>query len=179
MFNQHPYNQRWYEGTNEGRDLSTPPTYSTSLITALAHIESGLSIPKVVMGGKGGTNANEYGLFKKSNNYSYNLWRSKRYNVGRPFNFVGARIPLTDNLTTDTRIVPVLNFDDGDQLVRGNVIDLYHYPDGPAYIELSAFNFGSNSHGEKNLALEFHFIGYDLIGVSLPIEIDIEIESQG
>lgn len=176
MFNQYPYNHAVFQGANKNYDAATPPSYNPSLITAVAHIEQGLSVPKVIMGGIGNK---QRGLYKKSNSYSFNMWRSKRYVIGKPFNILSIKLPLTDNLVTDMIIVPVLNFDDGDKVVAGKSIELMNYTDAPAYIELSAFNFDANVHGNRNFALELHFRGTSLIGVSLPIKIELETETYG
>jgi len=179
MYNQSPYNNDKYIGDNKQYTRNVPPIYNTSLITAVNHVEQGLSMANVIMGGKGGYNADEYGLFKKSDSYSFNMWISKRYTIGEPFNFLSAEIPLTNDLVTDMIIIPVLNFDDGERLVAGTEIELRNYPDAPSHIDLTPYTFKSDVHGDRNFALEFHFRGIGLIGISIPIVINIETEELG
>lgn len=179
MFNQYQYNQTILLGDNKGYDRTIPPVYNKSIITAVARVEQGLSVPKVVMGGRGGDNASEFGLFKKSDTYSFNMWRSKRYQIGEPFNVLSIKLPLTNDLVTDMIIIPVLNFDDGEKLIAGNSIELMNYPDAPSHIELTPYTFDSNVHGDRNFALELHFRGVGLIGVTFPIDIKIETETLG
>lgn len=179
MYNHHPYNQREYFGGNRAFVTSTPPVYSPSLVTAVARVEQGFSIPKFVFGGVGGANQSTYGLFKKATTYGFSMWQSKRYVVGMPFNINDISIPLKQTPTTDTLIIPVLNFDDGENVVAGHAIDLASYQDGEKVITLSPYTFEGNVHGDRNFCLELHFRGTALATVTLPISIEIETEEQG
>jgi hypothetical protein len=179
MFNHFPYNHTPFVGNNVGEALGTPPVFPTSLITAVAQIESGMAQPKFVIGGTGGTYGDTAKLFKIGTTHSYSMWRSKRYTIGAPFNVASIAFSLTGAIAADMLIIPVLNFDDGATLAEGLPIDLAHYPDGDSAVTLTPATFNYVTHGEKNVALELHFRGEALIGVQLPIVIDIETESQG
>lgn len=178
MYNHHQYNNRWYEGNNFGFNVSIPPTYSPSVITAIANVEQGMAVPKFIIGGAGGADQNTRALMKKATTYVFSMWQSKRYSIGTPFNIVEINLPLSQEPLTDTLIFPVLNFDDGERIVAGNPIRLFNYPDGGSHITLGPGNFDGNVHGERNFVLELHFRG-SLTDVLLPIKIQIETEEQG
>mgnify|MGYP001611237249 CR=1 FL=1 len=86
---------------------------------------------------------------------------------------------LSNELVTDSLIVPVLNFDDGDRIVEGHEIDLASYTEAPFHITLTPYTFNADVHGNKNFCFELHFRGSALVGVSMPIIIELETESQG
>lgn len=178
MYNQHPYNNTVYAGNNFGVSLSTPPVYSPSVITAVVNVEQGLAVPKFVVGGVGGS-AVTAALFKKGTSYSFNLWRSKRYSIGTPFTIRSINLTFTQEIASDMLIVPVLSIDNGSRLVPGTPIDYAHYLDSPHSVTLTPYNFDSNVYGEKDFCLELHFRGATLVGVVLPITIDIETEDHG
>lgn len=178
MYNQYPYNGRWYEGNNFGVSLSTPPVYSPSVITAVANVQQGMAVPKFVMGGMTSAVGEAFALMKKSTSYVFSMWQSKRYSIGSPFNVVEINLPLSHAPETDTLIIPILNFDDGETVVAGTPIRLLDYPEGGSHITLGAANFDYDVHGERNFMLEFHFRG-TLTDVMLPINIQIETEEQG
>lgn len=175
MFNHWQYNQKVYEGNNFGFATNTPPSYDTSVITAVANIEQGAAVPKFVIGGKSSTAS---ALLKKSTSYAFSMWQSKVYNIGEPFNVVDIGIPLSAPLETDTLIFVVLRFDDGEKVVASNPIRLMNYTDAPSRITLGAGNFDYNVHGERNLTVELHFRG-TLTSAMLPIECNLETEDRG
>jgi len=179
MFNQFPFNHNVFQGDNKGYARNIPPVYNTSVITAINHIQQGLSEANVIMGGKGGSNGTEFGLFKKSNSYAFNMFTTGMFNIGEPFNILSIKLPLNNDLITDMIIIPVLNFDDGERKIAGTEIELMNYTDAPSHIDLTPYTFDSNVHGERNFVLELHFRGVGLIGISLPIEINIETEELG
>lgn len=179
MFNQHLYNSSIYQGNNLGYDRRIPPVYSESIITAVSHVQQGLSIAQFLMGGKGGVNSQTYSLFSKGNDYAFSMWQSKRFVVGDPFNILSIGFSLTEALSDDMLIIPVLSFDDDERRIAGNIMSVDTYPGWGRSFTLTPYSFGSDVHGESNFCLEIHFRGTDLVSVALPILIDIETESQG
>lgn len=153
------------------------PTYTTSLISATAHAQTGLSSAKFVFGGKIGP-ASSYALFKKSNTYAFNMWRSQLFTVGKAFNIVAIKFNLGNTIDADTYVIPVLVFDNGTKTVNGTVINASNYPNGEKYITLAADNFGFNVHGTKNFYFQFLFSGGSLMSIKLPITIELETEAE-
>lgn len=180
MFNQYPFNHYPWQGLAEpATDYTVLPTYSPSVITAVAHVEQGLSVPKFVVGGKGGAAQNYFALFKKSGTYGFNMFRTQRVVIGREFNVVEIILNLTEPIGANMKIVPVLRFDNETHSVQGNVIDSTNYDESQDSITLNPANFNYNVHGTKDFFLELQFWGTDLLGVQLPINMIVETEDVG
>lgn len=180
MFNQYPFNHYPYQGQLLSVvDYTELPAYNPSVITAVAHVEQGLSVPKFVIGGKGGAAQNYFALFKKSGTYGFNLFRTQRVVIGREFNLTEIIFSLTEPIAANMKIVPVLYFDNETRVVQGNVIDSTNYDESQDSITLNPANFDNNVHGTKDFFLELQFWGTDLIGVQLPINMIVETEDVG
>lgn len=178
MFNHYPFNGGLFSGNTFGFRLTDPPTQDTSLITTVARVEQGLSIPKVIMGGLGGNNGSEFALFKKSTSYDFQMWKSKPFLINAPFNIQTIQLTLSEDLSTDMVIVPVLSFDNDTTRVAGTVISEINYDLGTDRITLTPYNFANRVHGENNFILELHFRGTVLLGVIPPITIQLETEER-
>lgn len=161
-------------GNNRGWDFIGYPIYPSSVLTTLGHIQQGLSFPIFVIGGQDENGT--YNLQKKGTSYSFALWRSKVFNVGQPFNVRSIKIPMTNAIASNMVIRPKLYFDNESSEVAGVTIDSNNYSNSDDLVELGADSFRFNVHGSFNFSLELQFTGSALIGVSLPIEIEIETE---
>jgi hypothetical protein len=172
MFNQYLYNQTVYQGI-------TNPRATQGLITAVARIERGLSFPKFVCGGKGGTGGATYSIFKKANTYTLNIWKSQRFLVNQPFNITKIELSFSISLNVNMEITPILDIDNGASVITGTTINNTNYNSGILGVTLRPANFNYNVHGTNNFCLQLNFTGTELIAVTLPINIEIETEEQG
>jgi hypothetical protein len=172
MFNQYQYNQSVYQGI-------TNPRAPFGIITAVARIESGLSFPKFVCGGKGGTGGMTYLIFKKADTYTLNIWKSQRFLVNQPFNITKIELSFSVGLNVNMEIVPILDIDNGSSVITGTTINNDNYDSGILGVTLRPANFNYNVHGSNNFCLQLNFTGSELIAVTLPITIEIETEEQG
>lgn len=152
------------------------PSYNSSLITAVVRAQQGLSFPVFVAGGRGGASGTTYALEKKGTSYTYALWRSKVYSIGGPFEVRAIKFGLTAAVASNMTITPVISLDDDSSVVSSTVINSTNYANSELFIQLAPDNFGGNVKGEKNFYLEFRFSGSALVGIMLPIMIDIETE---
>lgn len=152
------------------------PAYNTSVITAVARAQLGISAPKFLIGGKGGSGGTTYSINKKTNSYTFSLWRSKVFVIDADFNIKAIYLTLTGEVGAYHTITPVIGLDDGATIVEGTIINNTNYVNSERYIVLTQSNFTGNIHGEKNFYLELRFSGAALIGVSLPIRVEIETE---
>lgn len=148
------------------------PTYNPSVITNVNRIQQNLASPQFIMAGVGGAGEDEYKLFKKSNSYGFNIWRSKVYQIGETFDIQSIILNLNTDLTANTEITPIVYFDDEDSVVAGTTINNTNFTD--KHIVLTSKNFNNGLHGDSNFFLEFQFTGSDLSSISLPITINIE-----
>jgi len=151
------------------------PSYNTSIITAVGKVQQGIALPQFVIGGKGGSGGTSFKLFKKDTAYTFSLWRSQKYKIGRPFKINEIRIPLSAALATNMTIIPVVYFDDEATNSIGTTINSTNYPDSDKMIFLTPDNFAQALSGKKNFYLELQFTGSALIGVVMPITIDAEL----
>ncbi len=153
------------------------PTYTTSVITSVAHAQQSLATSQFLMGGKGGVSGTDYAMFSKSSTYSFNIWRSQLFTVGVPFNIVAFKFSLSQSVGTNMQITPVIGFDDGTTIIEGTVVNTTNYPEGDDVIILTTDNFGFQTHGLNNFYVEFQFSGSALLSVLLPIDIELETEA--
>lgn len=160
-------------------DYRSLPSYNQSIVTAVSHLEQGLSVPKFVIGGRGGGARNYHALFKKSTTHQFNLFRSQRFVVGKAFNLIQIELSLTSPISSGMSIVPVLHFDNDERKVVGTTINSTNYPNSENSLTLTAYSFNSNVHGNKDFYLELQFWGTALIGISLPVRMIIETEDVG
>ncbi len=153
------------------------PTYNPSILTASSHHRSGLNAHNLIFGGKIGEHS-EYALFKKSTEYTFAMWRSQLFTIGKGFNITAIKLQLTHSVTTGNEIVPVLVFDNGSRSKNGIKINPTNYPNGERLIIQSPDVYDYQVHGTKNFYLELRFTGSALIGVKLPIVIELETEAE-
>ncbi len=147
------------------------PTYNTSLISAVARVKQGLNAPEFIMGGR---ESGSYKLFKKSNSYAFNVFRSRVCKPSSPFVVKEILIPLTGAVDTNQQIVPVLYFDSGSATSVGTPINPTNYANGETFIKLTADSFPDGCMGQEDVFLELQFTGSALAPVSLPITIFVD-----
>lgn len=172
MFNVYQYNQNVYQGV-------TNPRAATGIITAMHRVQSGLPFPRMVVGGKGGTGGVTYSVFKQASSYTLNLWRSQRFVINGPFAITAITIPLTIDLNQNHVIQPYLDFDNGARQVYSTEINNSNFESGSNSITLTAADFDYDTFGENNFCLQLNFTGSALIGVMLPIIIELETQELG
>lgn len=163
-------------GNNDGW-IFFLPVYKPSLISAVTRVQQGISAPSFIIGGQQHGDSETYALFKKSNSYNFNMWRSWLFEVSKPFNITSIEIPLTGPIASGFSIIPVLGFDDGQRRVIGTTISSGNYDAGERYIKLQPDDFDFDVHGENNFYVELCFFGNGLMGIALPINIELETES--
>lgn len=157
------------------------PTYASSVITAVAKVEQVLPFPAYIMGGQ---NASTYKLFKKSDTYVFNNWRSPVYQIGKHFDVMEITFSIMPDMATNMSIIPVLYFDNEDTNSIGTTINPTNYPvdlagNAQRLIKLTSKNFGTatnSTHGKNNFFLELQFQGSALAVVGLPINIELEVK---
>jgi hypothetical protein len=138
--------------------------------------QQGVAFPKFIMGGKGGSGGTTYQLFKKGTTYTFALWRSSKFKIGRPFKINQIKLPLSAALATNMAIIPVVHFDDENTNTIGNTINATNYPNSDKIIFLTPDNFSQGLSGKKNFFLELQYTGSALLGAVFPISFEIEIE---
>lgn len=151
------------------------PVYTTSVITAVQKTQQNFPFPQFIMGGKGGSAGTTYQLFKKGTTYSFSLWRSGKFLIGQPFQVKRIAIPLSAAIAANMSIIPVIQFDDEASSTVGTAINPTNYPNGEQAIILTPDNFASGVIGQKNFYLELQHNGTALLGVTFPIDIEVEI----
>lgn len=151
------------------------PNYNSSLITAVTHVQQGLSAPKFIIAGQGGAASNSYKLFKKDTAHTFTLWRSPVYNIGKDFDVMSIKFNIIGGVGSNKTIIPVLYFDSERTTSVGNTIDTTNYPNSEKLIELTSKNFGNTTHGKHSFFLELQFTGTALAVVSTPINIEVEV----
>ncbi len=152
------------------------PLYHESIITSVLGIQQDAAFPRFVIGGAGGDNGGSFALFKKGNSYSFNVWRSPVYNIGKDFDVLGIKFAVMPEITTNMSIVPVLYFDNEDSSSTGATINSTNYSNSEKLIKLSSKNFSNTTHGRNNFFLELQFTGSALAAVELPIIMELEVE---
>jgi hypothetical protein len=152
------------------------PSYNPSIITAIAHIQEGISSPKFVIGGKGGSGATTFTMQKKGTSYTFAVWRSRPFVIGKPFLVQGISFKLAKAIAANMTITPVLGFDNGSNVVEGTVINSTNYTASQRHITLYPDNFANNVRGTKDVYLELRFSGSALVPIAPPIKIEIETE---
>lgn len=155
------------------------PAFAPSIISAVARVQQGLAFPKFIFGGLGGQAADEYSLFKKSNDYTFAVWRSQVFRIGEPFMVKKIRLPLSGPIGSGQEIIPILRFDGNSDSSVGTIINSAQYTDSEQIITLFPDNFNDQVVGINDFFLELQFTGSERIGVTFPIFIEVEkIESE-
>lgn len=149
------------------------PTYATSLVSSVVRVQQNSNTPQFVMGGR---NAGTYKLFKKSSSYSFNVWRSQVFSIGRNFDILEIKFGIQPAITSNMSITPVLYFDNEDSSSPATPITSTNYSNSQNLIVLTSKNFSNSVHGRNNFFLELQFTGSALATVELPIEISLEVE---
>ena len=151
------------------------PSYNSSLISSVARVSQDMDTPQYLLGGRGGAGGTTYALSKKSTTHTFSVWRSKVFEIGKPFNILKIKIPIHPAVTTNMTIVPVLYFDNEQTSASGTTINSTNFS-GKRLIQLTSKNFSNATNGKRNFFLELQFTGSALSTVSLPIKIDIETD---
>src|SRR3990172_4023624 len=115
----------------------TLPSRSASVITAIAKPQQNFTLPQFVFGGR---NASAYRVEKITTTYSFAVWRSGVYRVGRKFDVLGIRLSVFPALTTNMTIIPVLYFDNARVASTGTTINSTNYS-GKTEIVLTPADF--------------------------------------
>lgn len=148
-------------------------TAADGLVTAIKNVQqSSFSYPKFVVGWRDAT-AN--GLDSQSTTYSTNVFR-KGYQIGKTFEIVRIRVPLSAAISANHTITPKIFFDDYSRSISGSaeglpVINNTNYADSRRFVEFTP----SNAIGKNNFVLEFRWSGTALIPIQTPIEIIVKI----
>lgn len=179
MLGSRPLGTSLLTGVSNPVNYAVLPNYSPSVITAVSHIQQGLSVPQFVIGGRGGSGQNTHWLLKKSTIYGFNLWQSEKFLIGMPFSIKRIDLQLTSPIASGITLIPVLRFDDGSTATVGTSITSTNYSNSENKIVLRPDNFNFAVRGNRNFFLELQFWGSGLIGVAMPIDIIIETENVG
>lgn len=145
-------------------------------VSALATIyQTQRSFPVIAMGSFN-TNAGTPAIDTKSTTYQTSVFRSAMFNVGQDFTVSKITLPLAQAMGANMTIVPKLFFDHGSTSQVGTTLNATNYPNSEKIIRLDADNFLGNSSGKINFFLELTISGTALSAVSLPIEIEIDVD---
>lgn len=158
--------------------LGTLPDYNTSLISAVARIQQGLAFPSFIIGGAGGITGTDYALFKRTDEYTFSLFRSEVFHVGKHFSVTSITIPLARPMDNGMALVPVLRFDHEQKVSVGTVINATSYPNGEQLITLTPEQFPDGVQGDSHFFLELQHVGSTLCAVSLPILINAHVDDE-
>lgn len=157
--------------------LGTLPSYTASVITAVAKVVQGLAAPTFIFGGQQGTGGGAtWGLFKKSTTYVFALFRSAVYRYNVPFGIMQIRFSIHAPLATGMEITPVLHFDGDSASVAGTPINTTNYTAGKTSFKVGVASFGNNVRGKADFFLELQHTGTVLCGIKLPVYIDVDID---
>lgn len=146
------------------------PSYSQSLITAIAKSQQDFTLPSYIIGGR---NSTAYRLMKLGTTYSFSVWRSQVFRIGKNFDVVRIVLQIYPSVSTNTNIIPVLYFDDASSSSTGTTINNTNYASARE-VALYPQNFSNTVRGKNDFFLELQFDGSALNSVGLPITIDIE-----
>ena len=122
------------------------------------------------------TNANTPAIDIKSTTYQTSVFRTAMFNVGQDFTVSKITLPLVQAMGANMTIVPKLYFDHETSSQAGTTLNDTNYPNSEKIIRLDADNFQGNSSGKINFFLELTISGTALSAVSLPIEIEIDVD---
>lgn len=157
---------------------SCTTTSSNGHVSALASIyATQKSFPRLAIGAYN-SNLTTPRIDILSTSYQRSIWRSQVYNVGQDFTVSKITLPLAQAIAANMTITPVLHFDHDSVQGTGNDINSTNYPNSEKIIRLTSDNFTDVSSGKINFFLELIFTGSALAAVSLPIEIDIELDEE-
>lgn len=113
------------------------------------------------------------GLDKLSTTAAYNNVFLKFFNIGKKFRMETIRVPLTNDVDAGTSILVNCIIDDGSDIIPLKTINNTNFP-GQRYVVLHP---PENVHvrGRNNMILEFIFTGTTEIGISFPVDIDLDV----
>src|SRR3990167_1778961 len=100
------------------------PVQNASLISAIAKSQQNFTLPSFIIGGR---NASTYKLMKITTSYSFAVWRSEVYRIGKPFDIVRIILPVFPVIATNMTIIPVLYFDNATLVSTGATINSTNY----------------------------------------------------
>lgn len=147
------------------------PSYSASVITAVAKSQQNFTLPSFILGGR---NASTYTLDKITTSYTYSVWRSEMFRIGKPFDVMRIVFSVFPGVATNQTIIPVLYFDNAVSNSIGTTINTTNYTAAKTEITLGPKNFASGVRGSQNFFLEFQISGSALAVIGLPIFIDVD-----
>ena len=151
-------------------------TASNGVVTALKNVlQSNKPHPNLVIGATDGTNKH---LDKRSTTYQTSVFRSRTFEIGRPFTVDRIRIPIVQAITANMTITPKLFFDNETDSQVGTVINNTNYSNSEKFIILGHENFENKTSGSNSFFLEFVISGTALSTISLPIEIELIVDDK-
>ena len=158
--------------TYQGESGGGLPNYLPSILTAVSRVSQNLPFPQFVCGGV--ESQTGPALFKKSDTYTFSLWRSRVFQVGQYFKINAIRFSIVPELDNGMEILPVLRIDNESVASIGTLINSDNFSENS--IILTPDNFDNGTKGTSNFYLEFQFTGTALASILLPISIEIETE---
>lgn len=115
----------------------------------------------------------DYGIDKRTTTHGTNIFRTKNYNVGQPFDISEIIIPLGKALAANQTLTVTAYLDDMTTSQAFTTINNTNFPDSNKHIRLTG-NLGGGISGDHNFFLEFRFSGTSFLPVCLPIRIIID-----
>lgn len=113
------------------------------------------------------------GLDKLSTTAAYNSIFRKFFNVGSKFRIEKIRVPLTNDIDSGTSILVNCIIDDGSDIIPLTNINYTNFP-GQRYVTLHPPE-NNDARGQNNFILEFIINGTTEIGISFPVDIDVDV----
>lgn len=150
-------------------NTSATATAADGLVTALKNVQQeGFSYPKFAVGWR---NAGGVGADKQSTTYGTAVWRSRFYQIGKPFTIRRIRFSVAAALTTNMTITPTVFLDDFSSSSTSNltVVNSTNYAASERTVE-----FMPDIYGDHNFCLELRWSGTALLPVLLPITIEYD-----
>lgn len=142
-------------------------------VTALKYVQQSSSVqPKLIVGW---SDDSAKGLDKFSTSGTYNsVFRSKVFNVNQKFKMLKIRIPLANQVDSNTTITPKIYVDDESTNTTLNAISNTNFPNKrkAIYKNPELKDIG----GDNNFFLELTWTGTTKMPVLLPILIDVDVQ---
>ena len=149
---------------------------TNGIVTALKNaIQSNKPHPNLIIGSTDGTKTQ---LDKRSTTYQTSVFRSRPFEIGRPFTIDRIRIPFVQAIAVNMTVTPKLYFDNEADDSTGTIINNTHYPSSEKFVILGHEDFSNKTSGSNSFFLELTTSGTTLSAVGLPIEIELTVEDK-
>ena len=99
-------------------------------------------------------------------------WRTRVFNIGKPFRIRRIRIPLTEQINSSISILPKVYVDDAGTATELRTINSTNFPNSESIIDLNSLTV----RGYSNFYLHFIFSSTAICGFAFPITIDVEVD---